>query len=136
MAVGEQAPLVKTLKSDADPVGAGNDFTTNIGRAPFDGAVTAVTYTPDAAITGANTNTRTISVVNKGQSGSGNTVVATLALTSGVNPAASVEQALTLSGTAANLNVSKGDILAFTSTHVGTGIADPGGLVQVDVSRS
>jgi hypothetical protein len=64
------------------------------------------------------------------------TAVATLALTSGVNLAADRENPLTLSGTPANLTVAAGDVLEFTSVHVGTGIADPGGLVEVEISRT
>jgi hypothetical protein len=72
----------------------------------------------------------------QGPGGAGTTSVASLALTSGVNAPAADEKALTLSGTPANLVVASGDVLEFDSTHVGTGIADPGGLVQVTFSRS
>jgi hypothetical protein len=132
----EEAPLVKTLTGDTDAVAAGADATTNIGRAPFSGTVTQVTYAPNATLTGANTDSRTLSIINKGQSGTGTTSVATLAFTSGVNATASDEKALTLSGTPANLNVVQGDILAFVSTHVGSGLADPGGLVEIDITRT
>jgi hypothetical protein len=132
----DQAPLQRTAHSRVQPVGAGADATEQVCVAPFDGTVTAVTYTPDTTITGANTNSRTISLVNKGQAGAGTTSVATLALTSGVNAPAADEKALTLSGTPANLVVASGDVLEFDSTHIGTGIADPGGLVQVTFSRS
>jgi hypothetical protein len=87
-------------------------------------------------MTGDNTNGRTLTIVNKGQSGAGSTVMATLAFTTGVNGVAFDEKAFTLSGTAANLNVVSGDVLAVVSTHTGTGIADPGGRVEVQLSRS
>jgi hypothetical protein len=132
----EEAPLVKTLVGDTDAVAAGSDATVNVGRAPFSGTVTQATYAPNATLTGANTDSRTLSIINKGQSGTGITSVATLAFTSGVNAPASDEKALTLSGTAANLNVAQGDILAFVSTHVGAGLADPGGLVEIDITRT
>jgi hypothetical protein len=133
----DQAPLTKKLTADTDAVSAGSDASLSIGPAPVAGTVTSVTYTPSGSgITGANTNSRTLKVVNKGQSGSGSTVVADLALTSGINATAFDEKALTLSGTAANLVVAEGDVLAFVSEHVGTGLADPGGEVQVKVSRS
>jgi hypothetical protein len=133
----DQAPLVKRLLGDTDAVVAGADKTENIGPAPFDGTVTAVTYSPNSVLTGANTDSRTISIINKGQAGSGSTTVASKAFTSGVNAPASDETDITLSGTAANLVVAQGDMLAFVSTHVGsTGLADPGGLVSVSISRS
>jgi hypothetical protein len=132
----DQAPLVQTLKSQADAVAAGADATTELGEAQFAGTVTRVAYIPSAAITGADTNTRTINIINKGQDGTGTTNVATLALTNGVNAAASDAKALTLSGTAANLVVAQGDVLAFTSVHTASGLADPGGQVVVEITRS
>ena len=134
--MSDQAPLVQTLKSQADAVAAGSDATTELGEAQFAGTVTRVAYIPSAAITGADTNSRTLTVVNKGQSGSGSTTAATLALTNGVNAAASDAKTVTLSGTSANLVVAQGDVLAFVSTHVGTGLADPGGQVIVEITRS
>jgi hypothetical protein len=114
----------------------GADTAPVVAESHVAGIVTAVGYTPVADITGANTNSRTLSLINKGTDGNGTTVVATLALTSGVNASDFDELALTLSATAANLVVAKGDVLAFTSVHVGTGIADPGGRVEVELTRT
>jgi hypothetical protein len=131
------APLVRTLQTHTAPVAAASDFTSNIAEAPWAGTVTEVSYTADAAVTGANTETRTISVINRGQDGTGTTAIASLALTSGVNLVSGDEKQLTLSSTAADLVVATDDILAFKSTHSGsTGLADPGGLVQVSISRT
>jgi hypothetical protein len=127
-----QAPRQRTLEYSQPAIStAGNSDTSILGECPFDATVTGVSYTPDASITGANTNTRLIRVVNRGTTGAGTTVVASLQFDSGVNATAGDERALTLSGTAANLNVAEGEILAFESNAVGTGIADPGGFVQV-----
>lgn len=112
----------------------GNDTNTTAWVAPRDGTVSAVTYTTPTAITGANTNTRSVSLVNKGQAGSGTTVVATLQFDSGVNTSASVPKTITLSVTPANVLVVSGDVLQWQSTHIGTGIADPGGLVSITTS--
>jgi hypothetical protein len=131
------APLVRDISANAAAVAAGSDLTTIIGEAPFAGTVTAVTYAPNSTLTGANTDSRTLAVVNKGTDGNGTTSVASKAFTSGVNANDYDETAITLSGTAANLVVAEGDVLAFTSTHVGsTGLADPGGRVAVTISRS
>lgn len=131
------APLVRDISANVAAVAAGSDLTTIIGEAPFAGTVTAVTYAPNATLTGANTDSRTLAVVNKGTDGNGATAVASKAFTSGVNANDYDETAITLSGTAANLVVAEGDVLAFTSTHVGsTGLADPGGRVAVTISRS
>jgi hypothetical protein len=130
------APLIRVIEADVPSVGtAGNDDDTVVSQAPFDCTVTAVQYVPEAAITGANTNTRVVSLVNKGQAGSGTTTVATLQFDSGVNAAANDEKTITLSGTAANLDLSSGDTLQWRSVHVGTGITDPGGIIRVTVSR-
>lgn len=102
------------------------------------GRVTAATYTPEAAITGAaSPASRTFTLVNKGQAGDGTTTVATLAMVEGVDAAAFDETALTLSSTEADRAVAAGDILVWVSTAVGgTGLADPGGSVQVTVGAS
>ena len=46
------------------------------------------------------------------------------------------EKTIPLSGTAANLNVAAGDVLAWQSDSVGTGLADPGGLVTIAFGRT
>lgn len=132
----DQAPLVQKLQSRTPAVAGGSDATSPVGEAPFAGTVTEASYTPDAAITGVATNNRTLNLVNKGQDGTGTTVVATITYANGTNTAADDEQQLTLSGTAANLVVAQGDIIALQSVHNGTGIADPGGLAQVSITRS
>lgn len=113
---------------------AGSDTNTNVLACPHDGVVSAVTYTTVTAITGADTQTRKTVLVNKGAAGSGTTVIATLQYNSGVNTTASVPKTITLSGTAADLAVAAGDVLQWQSTHVGTGIADPGGLVNITIA--
>jgi hypothetical protein len=132
-----QTPLTQDLFQDVPAVAAAADATTVVARAPFAGTVTAVTYAPKADITGANTETRTVSLVNKGTDGNGTTVIATLAMVSGVNSADFDEKTITVSVTAANLVIAAGDILAWTSVHSGsTGLADPGGAVVVSITRT
>jgi hypothetical protein len=131
------APYVRVIEADVPAVStAGNDQDTVATQAPFDGTITGVQYVPVSSITGADTNSRTISLVNKGQAGSGSTTVATLALTSGVNAAADDDKTVTLSGTSANLQVTAGDTLLWRSVHVGTGITDPGGLIRITIARA
>lgn len=126
------APFGMSRQSVVQPQAtAGNSTNTNIWIVPSDCTVTAVTYTTVTAITGANTNTRSVSLVNKGTDGTGTAVVATLQFNSGVNTAASDETAIALSGTPANLLLTAGQVLQWQSTAVGTGIADPGGLVAI-----
>lgn len=114
-------------------IAATDTFT--LGPAPFDCKITSVTYTPEAASTGDNTHYRTYTLVNKGSAGAGTTVIATLALTTGVDLVASDEKAATLSATAADLLVTAGDVLAWVSTPTGNGLVDPGGSVLVKGNR-
>lgn len=135
--MADTAPLVKKYDRNVAAVVAGSDLETDVVIADMAGTVTAVKYVASTALTGANTDSRTISLVNKGQSGAGTTVVATKAFTSGVSAAADDDTTITLSATPANLVVAEGDVLAWQSNHVGsTGLADPGGLAHVEIARS
>src|SRR5438309_1122494 len=98
------------------------------GRA---GTVVKATYIPNAAVTGAATNSRTLNVINGGATGAGATNVATLPLVGGTNLVANQENNLNLSGT---LAVNGGDAIQFQSLSVGTGIADPGGIAVVTIA--
>jgi hypothetical protein len=132
----DTAPYVRTLEFAGPAVSTvGNDDDVAAAVAPFDCTVSSVTYTTETAITGAATNNRTVSLVNKGQAGAGSTSVASLNFASGTNTVAYDETTITLSGTAANLDLASGDVLQWRSVHIGTGIADPGGLVRVTVTR-
>lgn len=135
--MAETTPLVRSYDHTAAAAAAGADNERNLIIAPFAGTVTAVQYVPDTILTGANTDSRTIVLVNKGAAGSGTTIVATRAFVSGQNIAADTVGAITLSATPANLVVAAGDVLAWQSTHVGsTGLADPGGLAHIEITRS
>jgi hypothetical protein len=132
----DQSPFSTLLTARMPAVAAGSDADSAVCRAPFAGTVTAVTYVPDATITGAATNNRTLSLRNKGQAGVGTTVVASLNFANGTNATGYDETALTLSVVADATLVAAGDVLALQSLHVGTGIADPGGLAVVTFSRA
>lgn len=135
---GEGAPLTQTIQSGPVASAAANaDASGRYVEAPFDGVVTAASVITAAAITGANTDSRTIQLFNRGQAGSGTTLVGSKAFTSGVNAAADDETALTLSATAADLAVVAGDVLEFVSLHVGsTGLAGPEFTGRVTFSRT
>lgn len=133
----DKAPVTQTLKATVPAVAAASDADQSIAEVPFAGTVTGVSYTPEANITGNTTETRTLTLVNKAQDGNGTTVVATLAFITSTNATDFNESAFTLSAVAGATTVAAGDILALVSTHGGsTGLADPGGLVQVDIARS
>jgi hypothetical protein len=130
------APLVRRLQATIPAAAATADPDQTVGEAPFDGTVTGVALTPEAAVTGDNTNNRTFTLVNKGAAGTGTTVVATLALTTGVNLVAFDEKAFTLSAVAGATTVAAEDVLAVVETHAGTGLAHSGGLVEIEITRA
>jgi hypothetical protein len=130
------APLVRVIEESVPAAATAVSDDTLLAQSPYAGTVSAVQYVPEAAITGAATNNRTVSLVNKGQAGSGTTVVATLTFASGTNATANNEVSLTLSSTAADLVVAESDTLQWRSIANGTGLADPGGIARVSVSRS
>ena len=131
-----KSPMTRRFERQIAAVAAGADSDTPIGVMPFDGTVTLVQYIPVAAITGAATNNRTHTLYNRGDDNSGTTVMAQLNYASGVNAADNVPRSITLSATEANRDFAEGDVLTFESLHINTGIADPGGLVIVEVSRA
>lgn len=129
------APLIRVIEEGVPAAATAASDDTLLGQAPFAGTVTSVLYVPEAAITGAATNNRTVSLVNKGQDGTGTAIVATLTFASGTNAAANNEVTVPLSGTAADLVIADGDTLQWRSVANGTGLADPGGVARVSVSR-
>lgn len=106
-----------------------------LGAAPYAGVISAVEYFPDAGVTGADTNSLTLSVINAGTDGAGTTVAATKACTNGVNLVKADNNPITLSATAANLDFAVNQTLMWRSEKVGTGLLDPGGLVRVTFTR-
>lgn len=127
------AALETTVPAQAT---AGTVQDTIIGEASHGGTVNEVTVVSEAAVTANATNFRTIRVLNKGQAGTGSTVVASLALdTPGTdNLVAFDEKAIPLSATAADLVVAAGDVLAADETVTGTGLAHGGYTIKVTYS--
>lgn len=132
-----KAPLTTTMRAYQAGAAAGADLTTPLGLVPFAGTITGVRYIPTTVLAGADTNSRTLALYNRGAAGAGTTKAAEKAFTAGVNAPANDATDITLSGTPANLVVAQGDVLDFESLHIGgTGLADPGGIVEVDITRS
>jgi hypothetical protein len=132
----DQAPLVRELQATVPAAGAAVVQDQVIGEAPFDGTVTRVRLVPEAALVADNANKRTIRLLNKGAAGAGSTVVATYTtdVASG-GLTAFDEKDVPLSGTAANLVVAAGDVLAVDETVAGTGVAHSGYKVVVELTR-
>lgn len=128
-------PLKRTFQVNVPAVAGGADGTTIICKAPFAGRVVSATYYANSAITGANTNTRKLEIINKGTDGAGTTVMASKQFDSGTNAVALDNTSLTNSAVAHALEHVADALIVLKSTHVGTGIADPGGLIEIELSN-
>lgn len=134
--MSEKCPIVEKHYANVPAAAAAADAVVPVAVAPFAATVASVHYIPAADVTGANTNSRTYSLINAGATGAGTTAVASYAATSGNDLDGLAENVVTISGTAANRKVAAADVLVFKSTHVGsTGAADPGGTVVVTLNR-
>lgn len=104
-----------------------------IDRSPITGQVKSVKLISEAAVVANATNFRTIRVVNRGQDGTGTTVVASHALdTPGTdNLVAFDERELPIT----NANVNAGDVLVADETVTGTGVAHSGYRIAVLIER-
>ena len=110
----------------------GADVLTVVGRVQRPGYINSVELIPNWTLSGANTNSRTVTLYNRGSGGAGTTAIATLALTSGVNLTKFVAKVIPI--TAANAAIAVGDVLEWESLHVGNGLPEVGGLVIVQQS--
>ena len=129
------APLQVQLLEAVAAVTIAATEETALFSAPWNGTLQTVEYIADTAITGANSNTRRVSLVNKGQAGAGVTEMAALQFDAGVNAVAFDAKAITNSATPANLAFVAGDVLTWKSAAVGSGLADPGGTVVLRIGR-
>jgi hypothetical protein len=104
---------------------------TPIGTASRAFKVSSVELIPDADITGAATNSTTWELRNRGADGSLNILLATLALTAGVNAGRRFAKAVTLITANGQPAVAEGDQLEWHSVKVGAGLLDPAGTVVI-----
>ncbi len=97
--------------------------------APFNLKIVGVKWIPAAAITANGTNYFTLTLRNR-TTGAGAALPAQRSYAA-TNSVAFVAEAMTLSSTAADLNVAEGDVLTVEKLVTGTGLAMPDGTVQV-----
>lgn len=113
-----QGPITYTFNVPAEGT-AGSADVWSLWVAPFDCVVKSVTLVPDAAVTANGSDYFTLTLKN------GSTAVASRAW-SATNSVANTKENMTLSGTAANLNVASGDTLVLDRAKTGsTGLASP-----------
>lgn len=94
--------------------------------------ITEAAYTPDAAVTGDDTNNLTLQIRNKELVGVGTVgVTAIKTYSSGVDIIAFDKDALVLSTTDADLLVDAGEVLTLNKAETGTGLTMPQGVVNL-----
>lgn len=111
------------------PAAAAADATADVAmiRLPYKCRVKKISYVALTTVTGADTNSRNINAKV------GATEIGNVDFTSGVNATAKTLKDLTLTATTANLDRAAGDIVAFESEKVGTGLATTAGIVLVEI---
>ena len=123
--------LVATTDHPAQGTAATTE-TFDVGEMPFDGTLTEAGLIPVSTQAGADTNTRIFTLQNRGQAGTGTTVMATFTTdVAGGGLTAHVKRLMVLSGTPANLLFSRGDVLAIVETVGGTGAVHPALAVEL-----
>ena len=95
--------------------------------APHDCRLRAVYFLPLAAVTGANTNTTHLNVINVGVA-AGTTELANLDLTSTNNLTGRAKNVITQ---ALTTDLSAGDVIALEAEKVGTGLDVPAGVMFI-----
>lgn len=98
-------------------------------RAPFDAKIVSVEIIWDAAITGADSNTTHVNLLNAGTAGTGSTELGNIDYVSGTDAGAGVAEDLYSPDTP--LSVDSGTILAVQLEKVGNGLLLPTGTVIV-----
>lgn len=140
-AVTGNLQLQTVIRTRVPAVTIAADSEIALGRIPVAQGVqtvTSVTYTPDLLITGTDTQSRTLTLFNRKGDNSGTVVVATLALTltPPITAAKFVARTIPLSVVAGATDLAAGDVLSWQSLHIGTGLVDPGGLLEVTTTRA
>lgn len=136
--MADTAPLTKVVEATVPAQGtAGTTQDQVVGESPVAGTVSSVSITPEAALTADATNYRTFRLVNKGQDGSGTTVVASFATDTVTTDdlVAFDEKALTLSAVDGALDVAEGDVLVADETVAAAGVAHSGYRLKVEIAR-
>lgn len=103
--------------------------TTGVFEAPFKCRIRSVTVRFDAAITGADSNTTHVNVLNAGTAGSGSTELASVEYTSGTDAVKGA--VVTLYEPDDPLEVAAGTLIQIQHEKVGNGLLIPTGLVTV-----
>ena len=102
---------------------------------PWNLTITSASLIPSAAITANGTNYLTVSFFNRGAAGAGTTQWATARSYAAGNSVKATAETLTLSSTAADLNLTAGDVVQIEITPTASGLIWPGGTVYLVTRR-
>ena len=122
-----------TLTAKADIASTGNAASTGpltMWVAPHDCTITAITLLPSTAITAHGTDYAVYTATRYTAAGGSATTVATRSWIA-TNSVAFATEAMTLSGTAANLVLEAGQVLIMVKTAAGSGLVIPAMTVVV-----
>lgn len=109
---------------------AGDEDNHNIWKAPFDSDVTKVSVVPNDDVTGDNTDNYILTVVNRGDDGSGTAELDDVEFATGTDEEEGVER--TLYESSEGYSMDAGEILDIERTISGSGLASPSYLVNVE----
>jgi hypothetical protein len=125
------------LEASVPAAGAAVVQDTVLGRSPIAGRVHSVIVTPEAAVVANAAANRTFRVVNKGQAGTGNTVVASFQTDTPTTDdlAAYNDKEIPLSSTPSDLNVAEGDTFTADEIVTGAGVAHSGYKIALEITR-
>lgn len=96
-------------------------------RSPCRAKLAAVKWVPLAAVTGQNTDTTNINIINRGTDGTGTTEIANVDFTSGVNASTHTAKSIYAPSAGSELQMSEGTVISATFEKVGTGLLLPAG---------
>lgn len=103
---------------------------TGVFSAPFKCKILSVSVRWDAAITGANTNTTHVNVINAGTNGAGTTEIGNVDYVSGTDAVAGA--VVPLAAPSGGLVVNAGTLIQIQHQKVGNGLNIPAGIVSVE----
>lgn len=140
-------PWYLHTRENTAAVAAGADAAQTMLVVPVDGDVTLVGYTPNADITGADTDTRKLELLRYRGGVTSPVSVAAIQFDDGVDAVGYAETRFTLAPPAGPpeppepalplpQEVKAGDVLVFVSSKVGNGMADPSGLLHIVINHA